>query len=92
MIDPLVPMIESKAIKYEVINAIEEQVEDESVTKHLYLADWEMFKQAVFHPIVNAVKHNRYKGSIKVKFKLVHKGINSCYLEVSIKDSGYGIN
>ena len=50
-----------------------------------------MLKQAVFHPLVNAVKFNRHKGKIEVKINMRYLGLEKAYLECSIKDTGYGI-
>ena len=82
-------MIKSKLITYEITNLIESNQND--ATPYEYLADWEMLKQAVFHPLVNAVKFNRQKGKIEVKINMRYSSLDKAYLECSIKDSGYGI-
>lgn len=60
-------------------------------SEEVYMADWDMLNQAVFHPMVNAVKFNKKGGSIR--FTLSMKKINSqrAYLECEIEDSGIGI-
>ena len=69
------------------------ETEFDDMAGYEYLADWEMLKQAVFHPLVNAVKFNRHKGKIEVKIHMRCQGKDDdkAFLECSIKDTGYGI-
>lgn len=69
----------------------------------LYLANWDMLAQALFHPIANAVKFNRRSGDIKVVLKLLRKeqkldadandddNDNEARLCCEIEDEGFGM-
>ena len=49
-----------------------------------------MLQQALFHPLVNAVKFNQSFGSIDIKMTRKTKHYKN-YIELSIKNTGYGI-
>lgn len=45
-----------------VVNTIETEFPDKSSS--VFMADWELFQQALFHPLVNAIKFNKPRGTI----------------------------
>ena len=56
----------------------------------MYLANWEMFNQAIFHPMVNAVKFNKSGGSIKVQLS-AKESEKYAFIQCMIRDEGIGI-
>lgn len=56
-----------------------------------YLANWDVFSQALFHPIVNAVKFNKQRGSISLKISMHDIDFRQAFLRCEVKDTGLGI-
>lgn len=55
------------------------------------MANWDLFSQALFHPIVNAVKYSRRYGVIHVTLTLTKRHENQAYLNCKVEDNGVGI-
>ena len=55
-----------------------------------YLANWEMLIQALFHPMVNAVKFNKLGGRIKLSLA-IKASERFTILECILRDEGIGI-
>ena len=49
-----------------------------------------MFNQAIFHPMVNAVKFNKSGGSIKVQLS-AKESDKYAFIQCMIRDEGIGI-
>ena len=60
--------MQSQFIQCNFINEID--TSDNTGFEESYLANWDLVNQAIFHPIVNAVKFNKLRGSIDVKVKI----------------------
>ena len=91
VIDPFKMQMQSQYIECNFINDIGKSG---SEFEESYLANWDLVNQAVFHPIVNAVKFNKMRGSIDVTVKI--KTDKRCdrdnmYLICEIYDTGMGI-
>lgn len=56
----------------------------------VFIADWEIFQQALFHPLVNAVKFNKPGGQIDITLCLNRKDENM-FIECKVQDTGRGI-
>lgn len=56
-----------------------------------YLANWDMLNQALFHPMVNAVKFNKKDGQIKLTLQTRRINDQQAYLQCILKDTGIGI-
>ena len=81
--------MQSTNIKCEVVNSVPEVAELEAS----YLANWDLINQTIFHPFVNAVKFNKFRGSIKVSITIKPGSQRSSppYFVCEIYDTGMGI-
>ena len=56
-----------------------------------YLANWEMLNQALFHPLVNAVKFSKLNSRIKMTLRMQEIDSKLATLQCVVKDKGKGI-
>lgn len=86
----------SRGITYEFKNLIDRRNlgRRRSSSQKSFSANWEMFLQALFHPIANAVKFSKDQGHIVIQVELRELPDSNDHelLHVSILDNGVGIH
>lgn len=88
------PMVE---LLQESANIVAPQAADKSVTIEIsendysVVADRDKIKQVLLNLLTNAIKYNRDNGTIHLLLD-IHEGDEQPMLQVSVKDSGYGIS
>ena len=83
--------MQSQFIECSFINELDQRCGE---FEESYLANWDLVNQAIFHPIVNAVKFNKMRGSIDVTVKIksdYRRDRENTYLICEINDTGMGI-
>ena len=87
VVEPLKLQIKTLKLTLEVVNKIGN---DSARMASSFSADWKLFGQALFHPLVNAIKFNKPGGKIVITLK-VKRLEGGDYVKCRIKDEGIGI-
>lgn len=58
----------------------------------LFVANWEILNQAIFHPLVNAIKFNKECGIVRITISVSDFNEQFATFSCEIRDSGSGIS